>query len=164
VKRSILWLGAVMVLAGCETTTDPLFGELGGGAGAITPTQASGNWTFTLQQTTTLPACSAPLANSQIIISRLDVSATGTLNTTSSWANPISGAVDPLSGTVVLTSGITDLFFTAPEVRSDAQMELRGTMTASGGFNGTLTDPEPGFSQVFGTGGCEYTVSGIKTS
>lgn len=163
-RRNVVWLAAVVALAGCETSTDPLFGELGGGAGAITPAQAAGNWTFTLQQSTTLPACNAPLANSQTIIARLDVSTTGTLNTTSSWANPISFTVDPLFGTVVLSSGITDLHFAAPEFRADAQMELRGTMTTSGGFTGNLTDPEPGFAQVFGTGGCAYSVSGIKTS
>jgi hypothetical protein len=43
-------------------------------------------------------------------------------------------------------------------------MELQGTMSAAGSFTGTLTDPAAGFSQVFGTGGCEYTASGIKTS
>jgi hypothetical protein len=37
-------------------------------------------------------------------------------------------------------------------------------MTPSGTLSGTLRDPEPGFTQVFGTGGCEYTVSGIRTS
>jgi hypothetical protein len=42
-------------------------------------------------------------------------------------------------------------------------MELLGTMTASGTLTGTLRDPEAGFTQVFGTGGCEYTASGIKT-
>jgi hypothetical protein len=85
------------------------------------------------------------------------------LNTTSSWQNPISGVVQSLTGAVALTSGLSDLFFAAPGVSFNAQMELRGTMTALGVFTGTLTDPEPGFSQVFGTGGCEYNVAGVKT-
>jgi hypothetical protein len=153
----------LVLFVGCENSASTLFGVISGGGGGITATEATGSWTFTVQQNTTLPACTAPLANSQTIIAHLDVLSDGTLNTTSSWLNPISGAVEPLTGAVALSSGLTDLFFAAPAVRSDAQMELRGTMTALGGFTGTLTDPEPGFSQVFGTGGCQYNVAGIKT-
>jgi hypothetical protein len=41
-------------------------------------------------------------------------------------------------------------------------MELRGTMTATSTFTGTLTDPAPGFSPMFSVGGCEYSTSGTK--
>jgi hypothetical protein len=162
VKRTVLWLTTLVLFVGCENSAG-LFGVINGGGGGLTAAQATGTWTFTLQQTTTFPACTAPLANSQTIVATLVVLSDGTLNTTSSWQNPISFAVQPLTGAVALTSGLSDLFFAAPAVRAGAQMELRGTMTALGGFTGTLTDPESGFSQVFGTGGCEYNVAGIKT-
>jgi len=44
-------------------------------------------------------------------------------------------------------------------------MELTGTMSSGGTFTGgTLRDPAPGFFQVFGTDGCQYTATGLKTS
>jgi hypothetical protein len=162
VKRLVLCLTTMVLLAACETSTDPLGGFLGGG-GAITQAQANGNWSFTVQRTNTFPACTNPLANSSVITANLVVLSTGTLDPTSSWLNPISTVVQPLSGSVDLTSGASLLHFAAPAVSGTAQMEITGTMTASGGLTGTLRDPEPGFSQVFGTGGCEYTVSGIRT-
>ena len=163
-KRTALWLAITVLFAACENSADPLGGFLGGG-GAITAAQATGNWSFTLQRTTTLPCSTAPLANGRVITAHLDVLSAGTLSSsTSIWQNPISGATQPLSGSVRLSDGITDLFFAAPAVRGDAVMELRGTMTSVGAFTGTLTDPAPGFTQVFGTGGCEYSVSGNKTS
>ena len=161
-KRLVLCLTTMVLLAACETSTDPLGGFLGGG-GAITQAQANGNWSFTVQRTNTFPACTNPLANSSVITANLVVLSAGTLDPTSSWLNPISTVVQPLSGSVDLTSGASLLHFAAPAVSGSAQMEITGTMTASGGLTGTLRDPEPGFSQVFGTGGCEYTVNGIKT-
>ena len=155
----------MMLFAACENSANSLIGVVSGGGGAITPAQATGNWSFTVQQTTTLPSCTAPLASGQIIIAHLDVLSDGTVGTTSSWVNPLSGSVQSLSGLVRLTDGVTDLTFTAPSVSGTAGMELRGTMTSAGGFTGgTLTDPAPGFSQVFGSGGCAYTATGTKTS
>ncbi|HEV2017373.1 MAG TPA: hypothetical protein VGQ98_03595 [Gemmatimonadaceae bacterium] len=162
-KRVVLCLTATVLLAACENSTDPLGGFLGGG-GALTQTQATGNWSFTVQRTTTFPACTNPLANGSAITAHLDVAGDGTLATTSTWLNPISVVVQPLSGSVDLTNGASTLHFAAPAVSGTAQMEILGTMRASGGLTGTLRDPEPGFSQVFGTGGCEYSLSGIKTS
>lgn len=164
-RRTIPWLTLVALLAACENATDPLGGILNGGGGAITPAQATGNWSFTVKKTTTLPCSSAPLADGQVITAHLDVLSDGTLSTTTStWRNPISGAVDPLSGAVGLADGITSLTFAAPDVSSTAGMELRGTLTSAGAFTGgRLTDPAPGFSQVFGTGGCEYTATGVRT-
>jgi hypothetical protein len=162
VKRVVLCLATIVLFVACENSTNPLGGFLGGG-GAITQAQASGNWSFTVRRTTTFPACTNPLADGSVITARLDVLTDGTLATTSRWLNPISVAVQPLSGSVDLTSGASTLHLAAPAINGTAQMEILGTMTASGGLTGTLRDPEPGFSQVFGTGGCEYSVSSIKT-
>jgi hypothetical protein len=164
VKRGVLWLTTILLLAACESSANPLEGVFGGG-GPITPAQATGNWSFTVQRTTTLPCTTAPLADGQVITAHLDVLSDGTVATTSSWVKPVSGAVEPLTGSVTLTTGSTDLTFAAPDVSSTAAMELRGTMTSAGTVTGgTLTDPAPGFTQVFGTGGCEYTATGTKTS
>jgi hypothetical protein len=164
VKRLVLCTITMLLLVACETSTDPLGGFLGGG-GAITRTQAAGNWSFTVRRSTTLPACTNPLADGSVVTAHLDVLADGTLATASStWLNPISGAVQPLSGSVNLANGASILDFAAPAVNANAQMEITGTMTASGGLTGTLRDPGPGSFQVFGTGGCEYSVAGQKTS
>ena len=162
-RRTVLWLTIIVLFAACENSAGPLGGILGGG-NAITPAQATGNWSFTLQRTTTFPACTNPLANGQVITAHTDILSDGTAGSASSWLNPISGTVQPLSGVVRLSDAFSDLLFAAPAVKATAQMELRGTMTSAGAFTGTLTDPEPGFSQVFGTGGCEYSVTGTKTS
>jgi hypothetical protein len=149
-------------IAACENTTNPLDGVILGGGGSITQAQAAGNWSFTLQRTTTLPCSTAPLANGTTIASHLDVLTDGTLSsTTSTWVNPATGAIQSLSGRVRLSDGITGITFAAS---GTGAMELQGTMTATGTFAGTLTDPAAGFSQVFGSGGCEYSASGIKTS
>jgi hypothetical protein len=152
----------IVSIAACETTTDPFDGIIIGGGGAITQAQAAGNWSFTLQRTTTLPCSTSPLANGTVITTHLDVLTDGTLSTsTSSWINPGTGAIQSLSGQVRLSDGITGLTLAAS---GTGAMDLHGTMTATGTFAGTLTDPAAGFSQVFGSGGCEYTASGIKTS
>ena len=161
-RRTVLWLTIIVLFAACENSAGPLGGILGGG-NAITPAQATGNWSFTLQRTTTFPACTNPLANGQVITAHTDILSDGTAGSASSWLNPISGTVQPLSGVVRLSDAFSDLLFAAPAVKATAQMELRGTMTSAGAFTGTLTDPEPGFSQVFGTGGCQYSVTGTKT-
>jgi hypothetical protein len=160
VRRSVLWLAMIVPIVACETTTDPFDGIISGGGGAVTQAQAAGNWSFTLQRTTTLPCTTTPIANGTAITARLDVLTDGTLSGTSSWLNPGTGANEVLSGKVRLSDGITGLILTAS---GTGAMELQGTMTAAGTFAGTLTDPAAGFSQVFGTGGCEYTASGIKT-
>jgi len=162
VKRIALCLSSVLLFAACENSTDPLGGIINGGGGALTAAQATGDWTFSVQVNATLPACSNPLTNGQGITAHLDVLSDGTVATTSSWTNPISGGGQPLGGFITLSSGSTDLLFAAPSVSSSAQMELFGTMTSTGSFTGTLTDPEAGFSQVFGTGGCAYAVTGAK--
>jgi hypothetical protein len=149
-----------MLFGACENSTDPFGGFLGGG-GALTQAQATGNWSLTVHPTTTLPACTNPLANGSVIAMHLNVGTDGVLTGSSSWQDPISSAVLLLTGSVILTNGAGDLHFAGG--RSGAQMELLGTMTASGTLSGTLRDPEPGSNQVFGTGGCEYTVTGIKT-
>ena len=159
-RRVVLCLITVMLFGACENSTDPFGGFLGGG-GALTQAQATGNWSLTVHPTTTLPACTNPLANGSLIATHLDVGTDGVLTGSSSWLDPISSAVLVLTGSVNLSNGASDLHFAGG--RSGAQMELLGTVTASGGQTGTLRDPEPGFTQVFGTGGCEYTVSGIKS-
>jgi hypothetical protein len=163
VKRVVLCITTMVLFAACENSTNPLGGFIGGG-GAITPAQATGNWSFPVQRNTTLPACTNPLADGSTITAHLDALSDGTLSASSSWTNPISGApLQPLTGSVNLTNGASILHFAALAVSGTAQMEITGTMTSSGGLTGILRDPEPGFSQVFGTGGCEYSVAGIKT-
>lgn len=149
-------------VAACESTTDPFGGIISGGGGAVTSAQASGNWSFTVQRTTTFP-CTSALASGQVITTSVDVLTDGSLNTTSSWLNPVSaGVVETLNGAVTLTNGLVDFVFS---VNSSTAMELTGTMSASGAFTGgTLRDPAPGSFQVFGSDGCQYTVAGVKTS
>jgi hypothetical protein len=163
VRRLVLSLTTIVLFGACESSTSPLGGFLSGG-GALTRVQATGNWSFSVTRTTTFPACTNPLADGSAIAAHVDVLTDGTLSTASSWLNPISGTVQALTGSVDLANGASTLHFPAPAVRGSAQMELLGTMTASGTLSGTLRDPEPGFTQVFGTGGCEYSVNGIKTS
>jgi hypothetical protein len=158
VRSTIVCLTLLVSLAGCETSTDPFIGF--GGDGAITATQAAGNWSFTVQRTTT-PCASGSLVNGQLLTAQLDVLADGTIATaTSAWQNPPSNLVRPVSGAVTLSTGFVSLIMAATTGSSSA-MELRGTMTSAGAFSGTLTDPAPGFFPVFG--GCSYTASGTKT-
>jgi hypothetical protein len=160
VKRAALLLCMMTSLTACETSTDPLDGIINGG-GSITPAQASGNWTFTLQRTTNFP-CSGALASGQSMAVFLDVLTDGSVGNTSSWQNPVSGAVEAVSGSVGLSNGAVHLTFDSGGGRA---MELTsGTMTAAGAITGgTITDPSAGFSQVFGTDVCQYSATAIKT-
>lgn len=158
--RQILFcLGLILSVAACESTTDPFFGF--GGTPGLTQAQASGNWSFTVQRTSTLGCTSGSLANGQVLTATLNVQTDGTLATTSLWQNPPTTIVRPLTGAMNLSTGSTDLFMSASS-GSSAAMELQGTMTSGGAFTGTLTDPAPGSFQVFGA--CSYTASGSKTS
>lgn len=149
------------LLTACESTTDPFGGFIEGGGGAITAAQASGNWSFTVQRTTTFP-CTSALTSGQTIATHVDVLSDGSLSSSSSWANPLSSAVEPLAGALNLTNGLVDFTLS---LNSSSAMELTGTMSSAGAFTaGTLRDPAPGSFQVFGTDGCQYTVTGIKTS
>jgi len=160
VRRIVLLLTLLVSVAACETSTDPFIGF--GGTPGITQAQADGNWSFTVQQTSTLGCTTGSLANGQVLTATMDVLADGTLAaSTSFWQNPPTTVVRPLSGSIILTSGFTDLFMAAAS-GSSAAMELRGTMTSVGSFSGTLTDPAPGSFQVFGA--CSYTATGSKTS
>jgi hypothetical protein len=160
--RSITLCLVVLCLASaCETSTDTIFGT-GGGGGAVTQAQVAGNWSFTLTRTTTLACTGGALSDGQVISAHIDVGTDGTLNSaTSSWANPPNTFVRPLSGSVRLADGVTDLILNSSSGSTSA-MELRGTMGSNSTFSGTLTDPAAGFSPVFGTGGCEYTTAGTK--
>ena len=155
-----LCLALLYVTAGCETTADPLLGS-GGGGGAITAAQATGNWSITVQRTTNLP-CTGALTNGQVILAHLDVLSDGTVTTTSNWQNPVTGALQTLSGTINLNTGATDLTFGAGV---GSAMELfPGNMTSAGAITGaTITDPAAGFSQVFGSDGCQYSATATKT-
>jgi hypothetical protein len=152
----------VAVLAtACETSVDSLIGTGGNGGGAVTQAQATGNWSFTVRKTTTLPCTGGSLADGQILTAHLDVLTDGTVNgATSSWQNPPSGFF-PLSGLVRFSDGSTDLTFSAGTGTGSA-MELLGTISASNTFTGTLTDPAPGFSPMFSAGGCQYSTAGTK--
>lgn len=160
-RRTLLCLTLVVVTA-CENSTDPFGGVIIGGGGAVTAADASGNWLFTVQRTTTFP-CTSALANGQSIATHIDVLSAGSLNSTSTWFNPVgSGAVEPMAGTVTLSNGIVDFILST---NGSTAMELTGTMSSGGTFTaGTLRDPSPGSFQVFGSDGCQYTVTGVKTS
>ncbi len=160
--RPILFCLTLAVLTNaCETSVDPLIGFGGNGGGPITQAQASGDWSFTVRKTSTLPCTGGSLAEGQVLTAHLDVLTDATVNgSTSSWQNP-PGTVHPLSGLVRFSDGSTDLTLRA-SAGSASAMELIGTMTASNTFTGTLTDPAPGFSPVYSAGGCEYTTSGTK--
>ena len=155
-------LTLLLLSVACENSTDPLIGIGGTGGGAITQAQAAGNWSFTVSKTVALPCSGGALPDGQVITANLDVLADGTVRTaTSSWQNPPTAVIRPISGLVRLSDGFTDLILTASSGSASA-MELRGTMTATSTFTGTLTDPAPGSSPVFGTGGCQYTTTGTK--
>lgn len=155
--RSIaIVLSLVVLTAACEQSKDPfLFGI--GGSGGLTQAQAAGNWSFVVTQSS-LACASGSLATGQAIATNLDVLADGTLSASSFWQSPLSTASLSLSGSVTLGTGITDLFLTST---AGAEMELRGTVTSTGTFTGTLTDPAAGFLPVFSA--CAYTVTGTKT-
>lgn len=158
-RSTVFCLTLLVSLAACETSTDTLIGTDGGGG--LTAAQATGNWSFTVQRTSALACTSGSLANGQVLTAHLDVLSDGTLATsTSTWQNPPTTVVRPLTGTVALASGSTDLFMFA-SAGSNAAMELQGTMSAAGSFVGTLSDPAAGSFQVFGA--CSYTVAGNKT-
>jgi hypothetical protein len=156
VRSIAIVLSLVVLTAGCEQSTDPfLFGL--GGSGGLTQSQAAGNWSFVVTQSS-LACASGSLANGQAIATNLDVLTDGTLSTASFWQSPLSTASLTISGAITLGTGITDLFLSSS---SGAEMELRGTMTSTGTFTGTLTDPAAGFLPVFSA--CAYTTTGTKT-
>ncbi len=158
----VICLTLLLLSVACENSTDPLIGIGGTGGGAITQAQAAGNWSFTVRKTATLPCSGGSLADGQLITANLNVLADGTVSaSTSSWQNPPTTLVRPISGLVRLSDGFTDLILTASSGSASA-MELRGTMTATSTFTGTLTDPAAGSSPMFSVGGCEYTTTGTK--
>lgn len=161
-RRIILALALLGPTAACENSTDTLIGVGGGGGGAITPTQAAGDWSFTVRKTTTLSCSGGAMADGQVLTAHLDILTDGSVNgSTSSWQNPPTTVVRPLAGSVRLTDGFSTLILSSG-AGSPAGMELRGTISTSGTFTGTLTDPGPGLSPMFSAGGCEYSTSGAK--
>jgi hypothetical protein len=157
--RPILFCLTLLTAVACETTTTTITGIGGAGGGALTLGQATGNWSFTVRQTTTLPCSTGSLADGTVVTAHLNVLADGTL-TSSTWQNPTSTSVNPVTGTVTLTTGSTDLILSGSS-GTNSGMELRGTMTATSTFTGTLTDPAPGLSPMFSVA-CEYSTSGTK--
>ena len=157
-------LTLIALIGACENSADPLTGFGGGGGGAITQADAAGDWSFTVRKTTTFPCTGGSLTDGQILTAHIDALSDGTVTTaTSSWQNPPTATVRPLSGLVRFSDGFTDLIFAAFS-GSGSGMELRGTITATGTFTGTLTDPAPGLTPMFSAGGCEYSTSGTKTA
>jgi hypothetical protein len=151
----------VVLITGCEATTDPIdgVGGDGPGTGAVTAAQVSGDWTFLLDRTTaTCPTGSLP--DNQVLLAHLDVLSGGTLTTvTSSWqASP--GVNRGLDGGVSFTNGFATLVLRGSG--ANTAMELRGTFTDDGDFAGTLSDPRAGSFPVFSSGSCAYAVTGVK--
>jgi hypothetical protein len=163
VRPLALTLTLLAIATACENSKNPfLFGIGGGGGGAVTQAEATGNWSFTVRKTTTLPCTGGSLADGTVLTAHLDVLTDGTLNTsTSSWQNPPAAVVFPLKGTVALSNGAADLIFSGGS-GSASGMELRGTISPTGTFTGTLTDPGAGLTPMFSAGGCEYSTSGTK--
>ena len=161
--RSIVTCLTLLLLSvACENSTDSIIGIGGTGGGTITQAQAAGSWSFTVRKTATLPCSGGSLPDGQIITAQLNVLTDGTVSaSTSSWQNPPTALVRPLSGLVRFSDGFSDLILTASS-GSASSMELRGTITATSTFTGTLTDPAPGASPIFSVGGCEYTATGTK--
>lgn len=160
-RPTILALTLLVLTAACENSADPLlFGQDGGGGGAITQAQATGDWSFTLTKTTTLPCTVVSLADGSRLTAHLDVLADGTVNSAaSSWQN--GSVVFPLSGSVRLSDGITSLILRSG-TGSTSGMQLNVTITLTGTFIGRLTDPASGLLPMFSTGGCEYSTVGSK--
>jgi hypothetical protein len=155
----LLCLLLISSVAACENSTDPFIGF--GGTPGLAQAQADGNWSFTLTRTSSLGCTGGSLASGQVLTATLDVLSDGSLAAaTSSWQNPPTTTVRPLSGSINLNTGVTDILLAAAS-GSSAAMELQGTMTSTGSFSGTLSDPAPGFFQVFGA--CSYTAAGNKT-
>jgi hypothetical protein len=164
VKRILFSAALAALVMGCELSTDPLPG-VGGppGGGAITQAQASGDWTLTLTRTTTLACTGGSLPSNQVILVDLSVLSTGAASA-STWQLASSTTIRPLVGTVTLSSGLVNFTLFASAANTSSGMELTGTMTSGGGFDGTLRDPEPNRTPVFSATGCEYDVDGVKTS
>lgn len=158
--RPIVFCLTLLATVACENSTTTLTGVGTAGGGPLTQTQATGTWSFTVRKTTTLPCSTGALADGQVVTAHLSVLADGTL-TSSTWQRPSSTSVNPVTGTVGLTNGSTDLILSGG-TGTTTGMELRGTMTATNTFTGTLTDPAPGLSPMFSVGGCEYSTSGTK--
>lgn len=165
-KPIFLSLAILAFICGCESTTDPIggIGGDGSGGGAITPAQASGNWSFSLRKTTTFACTGGSIPDNQSLSAHIDVSTDGSVTSaTSGWATPPGGSFRPLSGSVRLSDGLADLSLLS-SAGSTSEMELLGTMTTTGTFRGTLTDPAAGKLPIFSVGGCEYSATGVKTS
>lgn len=164
-KRIALGIALVAVVTGCEASTDPIdgVGNNGPDGGAVTQAQATGDWTFTLQRTATLACGTGSLPSNQPIFAHLDVLTNGTLTTsTSLWQTSLAAPVRPLAGTLRFTDGFANLTLFASSTNTSSGMELRGTITSTGTFNGTATDPAPGLNPVFSSTGCAYTATGVK--
>jgi hypothetical protein len=159
VRPITLALTLLVLTAACENSTDPLLFGQGGGGGAITQAQAAGDWSFTVTKTTTLPCTVVSLADGSRLTAHLVVLADGTVDgAASSWQN--GSVVFPLSGSVGLGDGITSLILSSGTGTSG--MQLHVTITPTGTFIGTLTDPASGLLFMFSSLGCEYSAVGSK--
>src|SRR5207253_7339444 len=134
VRSIVICLTLSVLSVACENSADKLIGIVGTGGGAVTQAQATGDWSFTLRKTTTLPCSGGSLADGQVITAHLNVLSDGTVTaSTSSWQNPPTTTVRPISGLVRLSDGFTDLILNASS-GSAAAMELRCTITATNAF------------------------------
>ena len=166
-KHRLLAASLVALLAACETSTEPSFATGGGTLPpvlALTPAQASGTWSFTLRRTSNGFDCpNGGLLDGHLGGKDLAVGSDGVLSVNGVWQNPPSTLVRPLSGQVRLSDGLTDILFRAGGTNASAAMRLQGSMTSTGTFTGTMTDPAPGFNPVFSIAGCFYNVTGTRT-
>lgn len=161
-RPTAIALTLLVLTAACETTTDPgLFGIGGGGGSAVTAAQVTGNWSFTVNKNANLPCTPGFLQDGTRLTVHLDVQSDGTVNSaTSSWQNGGTGTVFPLSGSVILSNGLADLFMGSGTGNSG--MEMTGTMSPTSSFSGSLHDPGGGFTPMFSGLGCQYGAAGTK--
>jgi len=163
VRPTAIVLTLLVLTAACETSTEPGFFGIGGGGGTpVTAAEATGNWSLTLRRTTVV--CNGGfLADLTVITAHLDVLADGTVNgATSTWqTSSTTTIVFPVTGRVTLSTGDTKLILTGGN-GTQKGMELRGGVTASGTFSGTLQDPAAGLFPIFSGQECNYSAAGTK--
>lgn len=70
------------------------------------------------------------------------------------WGSDTAGQVDSLTGNVDLSTGT--VFFRLWKTTLVSGAQLDGTLTHTGEFTGTLTDPAPGYQPIFVTTTCVF--------
>ncbi len=127
----------------------------------VTPAQASGVWTFTLTSVSGVCAGGGLPAGSTFQAT-LNFGPDGKIVTEGSfWKRTSTSPPGQLTGSLQVTTGLTDLTFLGSTAAAGAQ--LTGMLTASGSFTGQLKDPASGLSSLFTGAPCQYNATGVRT-